>query len=262
MFFLFFLFFSFCSFVFLFCLLRFRGGAHPVAALLATNLPGKWGTSLWAHVELKRERREKNKKDRTLEDEKDKKEIKKIKKSARLRKKEKKERKKAKRKRKKERKQFNQNNNKRQKTTSTTDNNNNNSNNNSANSANSTHSTYTSIALDIARNQSINPMKEQFVQQESLVWCRSKRLTSMLKQKEMIGRIVVHYIVEDTMEDEGEEMDKDEPQINNIGIVYRWNVDGGVEDEESKNKKSNHHMNNTPMSPKRRRSGSVGDSRR
>ena len=105
-------------------------------------------------------------------------------------------------------------------------------------------------------------MKEQFVQQESLVWCRSKRLTSMLKQKEMIGRIVVHYIVEDTMEDEGEEMDKDEPQINNIGIVYRWNVDGGVEDEESKNKKSNHHMNNTPMSPKRRRSGSVGDSRR
>ena len=40
------------SFVFLFCLLRFRGGAHPVAALLATNLPGKWGTSLWAHVEL------------------------------------------------------------------------------------------------------------------------------------------------------------------------------------------------------------------
>ena len=261
MFFLFFLFFSFSSFVFLFCLLRFRGGAHPVAALLATNLPGKWGTSLWAHVELKRERREKNKKDRTLEDEKDKKEIKKIKKSARLRKKEKKERKKAKRKRKKERKQFNQNNNKRQKTTSTTDNNNNN-NNNSANSANSTHSTYTSIALDIARNQSINPMKEQFVQQESLVWCRSKRLTSMLKQKEMIGRIVVHYIVEDTMEDEGEEMDKDEPQINNIGIVYRWNVDGGVEDEESKNKKSNHHMNNTPMSPKRRRSGSVGDSRR
>ena len=255
---MFFLFFSFCSFVFLFCLLRFRGGAHPVAALLATNLPGKWGTSLWAHVELKRERREKNKKDRTLEDEKDKKEIKKIKKSARLRKKEKKERKKAKRKRKKERKQFNQNNNKRQKTTSTTDNNNN----NSANSANSTHSTYTSIALDIARNQSINPMKEQFVQQESLVWCRSKRLTSMLKQKEMIGRIVVHYIVEDTMEDEGEEMDKDEPQINNIGIVYRWNVDGGVEDEESKNKKSNHHMNNTPMSPKRRRSGSVGDSRR
>ena len=244
----------------MFCLLRFRGGAHPVAALLATNLPGKWGTSLWAHVELKRERREKNKKDRTLEDEKDKKEIKKIKKSARLRKKEKKERKKAKRKRKKERKQFNQNNNKRQKTTSTTDNNNNN--NNSANSANSTHSTYTSIALDIARNQSINPMKEQFVQQESLVWCRSKRLTSMLKQKEMIGRIVVHYIVEDTMEDEGEEMDKDEPQINNIGIVYRWNVDGGVEDEESKNKKSNHHMNNTPMSPKRRRSGSVGDSRR
>ena len=241
----------------MFCLLRFRGGAHPVAALLATNLPGKWGTSLWAHVELKRERREKNKKDRTLEDEKDKKEIKKIKKSARLRKKEKKERKKAKRKRKKERKQFNQNNNKRQKTTSTTDNNN-----NSANSANSTHSTYTSIALDIARNQSINPMKEQFVQQESLVWCRSKRLTSMLKQKEMIGRIVVHYIVEDTMEDEGEEMDKDEPQINNIGIVYRWNVDGGVEDEESKNKKSNHHMNNTPMSPKRRRSGSVGDSRR
>ena len=238
---------------------RFRGGAHPVAALLATNLPGKWGTSLWAHVELKRERREKNKKDRTLEDEKDKKEIKKIKKSARLRKKEKKERKKAKRKRKKERKQFNQNNNKRQKTTSTTDNNNNN---NSANSANSAHSTYTSIALDIARNQSINPMKEQFVQQESLVWCRSKRLTSMLKQKEMIGRIVVHYIVEDTMEDEGEEMDKDEPQINNIGIVYRWNVDGGVEDEESKNKKSNHHMNNTPMSPKRRRSGSVGDSRR
>ena len=241
----------------MFCLLRFRGGAHPVAALLATNLPGKWGTSLWAHVELKRERREKNKKDRTLEDEKDKKEIKKIKKSARLRKKEKKERKKAKRKRKKERKQFNQNNNKRQKTTSTTDNNN-----NSANSAHSAHSTYTSIALDIARNQSINPMKEQFVQQESLVWCRSKRLTSMLKQKEMIGRIVVHYIVEDTMEDEGEEMDKDEPQINNIGIVYRWNVDGGVEDEESKNKKSNHHMNNTPMSPKRRRSGSVGDSRR
>ena len=64
MFFLFFLFFLFFSFCFLVCLLRFRGGAHPVAALLATNLPGKWGTSLWAHVELKRQR---NRRERFIE---------------------------------------------------------------------------------------------------------------------------------------------------------------------------------------------------
>ena len=36
------------------CPLRFRGGAHPVAALLAKGLPGKWGSCLLEHVESKK----------------------------------------------------------------------------------------------------------------------------------------------------------------------------------------------------------------
>lgn len=169
--------------------LRFRGGAKPVAALLAKGISGvwEWGNNLWEHVENKRRRRERIRsetefvKDGKIKRQSKKNSKKSSKKSSKKNKKIKKATKKLEKKR------------------------------------------------NLKTQQ--NPETEQFVKSDSLVWCRSNRLSSLLCQKEMIGRLVVHFAGVDDGDDEDEDyddvMDKD-LVIDNVGVIYRWNVDGGV----------------------------------